>query len=331
MSNIKKIRKHLIKKLSKLKNEKKVLLDFDTATISKIIFNETGYGKFFALPFETLKKIDFSTVPFKDVNVTWLDFSNLYGVRINPQEVYNKDMSHTKLENVTITGSFDDVILCDTSFKKSIDAVINLQTIRDKSIEDCVLEDAYIEGSFDDVYVKGVNFTNCKNIILLNPQDVRDKNLNSTVLDGVTITGSFDSVKIISTNFKKSKGAVIKPMKLWHKNMFGAILCDAYIEGDFDGVYIVATDFEGCKGRLNINPQDVYLKYFSQTKLNGVTITGPFDDVYLNQTDFKGSIGAVIDASKFEIDRLQSCNLEDAKVIYNDDKIKKKRLYFMNR
>lgn len=63
---------------------------------------------------------------FDGVNINSTKFKGCQNVRINPQTILNKDLSHTQLEGVDFTGySFDGSNLWKTDFTGSIGAKIN--------------------------------------------------------------------------------------------------------------------------------------------------------------------------------------------------------------
>jgi len=124
-----------------------------------------------------IHKIDLSNVSFDNVYVEEIDFSNLHGVKINPQTIYDKNLYKTILNGVEF-----------------------------------VTDDKNIIDLFDGVDVRCANFTGSKGA-KINPQTIKGKNLYSCVLCDVDFTGfSFDGVSIEYTDFEGSKGAKINPI-----------------------------------------------------------------------------------------------------------------------
>ena len=67
--------------------------------------------KTFAFPLELMKKIDFEGISFENFFAYGFDFTEFKGVSLDPQKVYDKDLSYANLNGVTIINTFDDVIL----------------------------------------------------------------------------------------------------------------------------------------------------------------------------------------------------------------------------
>ena len=77
-----------------------------------ILFNVDEEGKkTFAFPTELMKKVNFEGISFDGFVAIAFDFSEFKGVSLDPQKVYNADLSYAILNGVTITNTFDDVIL----------------------------------------------------------------------------------------------------------------------------------------------------------------------------------------------------------------------------
>lgn len=108
---IKEIRKGLKKELEKFEGESaKLRVRSDIA--EAILFNVDEEGKkTFAFPTELMKKVNFEGISFDGFVAIGFDFSEFKGVSLDPQKVYNADLSYAILNGVTITNTFDDVIL----------------------------------------------------------------------------------------------------------------------------------------------------------------------------------------------------------------------------
>jgi len=116
-------------------------------------------------------KIDFSNVCFDDVYVSGMDFTNMHGVKINPQTIYEKNLYKTILNGVEFVSAnkavadlFDGVDVRYANFTGSKGAIINPQTVNLKSLNSCTLADVDFNGfPFDGVWVNGANFTGSLN------------------------------------------------------------------------------------------------------------------------------------------------------------------------
>lgn len=165
--------------------------------------------KVFSVDKSILKKLDLSEVSFDDFLAENVDFSGLYGVKLNPQKVYSKSLCCSVLDGVEITGSFDDVNVERTNFKGILgNNKINPQKIYSKSLFCTKLCDMEITGSFDGVDLENTDFRGIVGNNILNPQAVKLKTLHGTILENINIIGSFEGVdteemKIIYNRQKK--------------------------------------------------------------------------------------------------------------------------------
>lgn len=81
-----------------------------------ILFNVNEEGiKVFALPEELMKKVNFEGISFDGFLAFGFDFSEFKGVSLDPQKVYNADLRYANLNGVTITNTFDGVLLEGTN------------------------------------------------------------------------------------------------------------------------------------------------------------------------------------------------------------------------
>ena len=165
--------------------------------------------KVFSVDKNILEKLDLSEVSFDDFLAENVDFSGLYGVKLNPQKVYSKSLCCSILNGVEIIGSFDDVNVERTNFKGVLgNNKINPQKIYSKSLFCTKLCDMEITGSFDGVDLENTDFRGIIGHNELNPQTVKLKTLHGTTLENVNIIGSFEDVdpeemKIIYSEQKK--------------------------------------------------------------------------------------------------------------------------------
>lgn len=98
---------------------------------------------------------------FKGVDIRGAKFENNSNVKIDPQTVFNKDLTNTKLNGIDLTNcSFDDVILVGTDFTGTVGAKINPQTIKWKKLTEAKLFGVDFTGySFDGVKLNFTDFT----------------------------------------------------------------------------------------------------------------------------------------------------------------------------
>ena len=109
------LREELRKNLEEYKSTDHYYLDIDKEIYRDILLNKDDYS--FAIDFNLVKKLDLSNFSFDNVNVKGLNFKGSKGVIINPQKIFEKDLSFCNLEDVTINGSFNDVLVYYTNFK----------------------------------------------------------------------------------------------------------------------------------------------------------------------------------------------------------------------
>ena len=129
------LREKLIKELSKLEDGVHVKLDYDPIIIDSLLFKKGKsypiYKEFVSdFSIELLKKIDFSNVDFTDFCAINYDFSELYGVRLNPKKLYYNSLRNSILKGVYFTDSFDNCEIDGANFTGSINAKLNPNTLR---------------------------------------------------------------------------------------------------------------------------------------------------------------------------------------------------------
>lgn len=160
------LKENLQKNYKKLKN-KHIKLNIQPELLEKLIFKSAGYRcKKLAISIELLKMLDLTGVSWDCVDIQEIDFSNTKGVKINPQEVFLKSLSNTKLCDVKIIGKFDYVYISGTDFTGSKGAKIDPQKVFFRNLQGTKLCDAKIIGKFDAVDISGTDFTGSKGAIV---------------------------------------------------------------------------------------------------------------------------------------------------------------------
>lgn len=194
--------------------------------------------KVFSVNKEILKKLDLSIVSFDDFLVENIDFSGLYGVKINPQTVYAKSLCCSILDGVEIIGSYENVNVERTNFKGILgNNKLNPQKVNAKSLYGTNLYGIEITGSYDNVDVERANFKGVLGNNEINPQTVYAKSLFCTKLCDTKIIGPFDGVDLENTDFR---GLItnndLNPQTIKMKSLYGTILENINIIGSLDGV-----------------------------------------------------------------------------------------------
>ena len=202
------LQKNLEKELSNYTGNEKRKINIDPKILEKLIFRniikENARYKIFDINDDLIKKLDLSGISFDNFNAFNFNFSGLYGVNINPQTIFEKDLKFSKLNGVEITGPLDGCKIKCTDFTGSTGAKINPQTIYAKFLGCSNLGGVEIIGPLDDCIIHHTNFTGSKGA-KINPQTVYLKDLSYSNLDGVEITDSLDDCIVDCANFTNSK------------------------------------------------------------------------------------------------------------------------------
>lgn len=173
------LREYLEEQLSNYKFNEKRKIDINSNILEKLIFkegaNENARYKVFDINDELIQKLDLSDISFDNFYAYNFDFGELYGVKINPQTVYDRDLRHSILEGVEIIGIFDGCKIRGIDFTGSTGAIINPQTIFENDLSFSNLDGVEITESLDDCIIDFANFTNCKNINLEEYEDCIQK------------------------------------------------------------------------------------------------------------------------------------------------------------
>ena len=87
-------------------------LNVQSEIAEKILFNVDENGmKTFAFPLELMKKVNFEGISFNGFFAYGFNFTGFKGISLDPQKVYDRDLSYANLNGVTIINTFDDVTL----------------------------------------------------------------------------------------------------------------------------------------------------------------------------------------------------------------------------
>ena len=79
-------------------------------------FNDDDLRKSFVFPDRLMKNIDFTDVSFDNFDFRGFDAIGFYGITINTDSIYNKDLSYSILRGVSIIGSIDGINIEGTDF-----------------------------------------------------------------------------------------------------------------------------------------------------------------------------------------------------------------------
>lgn len=321
---IKELRLYLEELLQQYNGEEKIKLNLGELPIEELLFKyTTPTRKDFALSYEQLIKLDLTGVSFDDFDASKEDFTEMYGVSINPQTLFSKDLRDSILCGVTLIGSLEDCKVSGANFAGCNGAIVNPASVYDSNWIDTTCTDVTFTSPFDRCYVGNTNFEG-SNGAVINVETLARKDLEKCILDGVEFVGEITSCNLSNSKFKGSKNAVINVETIDDDKLVGAELEDATVYGSWTGKDLFGINFRGCKGNVEINPQLTKDKGLRYAKFAGVTFTGPFDDCDVKKSDFTGSRGAVMVSE--EIRNMDTANLTDVHVIPNVYEIAKERI-----
>lgn len=215
------LKRHAIAEvLSDVKTDRPIVLPFSKEEVIKLLFDkkiDKNGKKYYEInkTMDNVKnKIDFSDVPFDDVKVSSKDFTGTKGVKINPQTIYQKDLSGTILNGVEIIGQnsinkvdiFEGVSLAHTNFKGSSGAHMNPQTIKNKALTGSNLSGIDFTGcSFDGVNIRGANFAGSIGV-KINPflvSEIDDVYLQDVELTDLPTFPSWITIHLEGSNYNE--------------------------------------------------------------------------------------------------------------------------------
>ena len=110
-------REQLYYELTNYDKKKKSKIRLQDELIERIIFNvDDDLRKSFVFPDRLMKNIDFTDVSFDNFDFRGFDAIGFYGITINTDSIYNKDLSYSILRGVSIIGSIDGINIEGTNF-----------------------------------------------------------------------------------------------------------------------------------------------------------------------------------------------------------------------
>ena len=329
------LRQKIMQELDKLEDGIRVTLDYEPRIIELILFDYIGNNKkVFALPRHILEKIDFSNVSFDCFVIhkcsygigRGFDFTGLYGVKINPQTIYEKDLRIGIYNGVEFTGPFDDTLMSYSNFEGSKNAFIDPNVIRHSYesmnnheviviLEECIFKDVTFIKPF-------------KSSKLVTKECISYGGFGGGGSKDINVVGRkkfrFDDV-----DFTGSKGCVIETKAI--QRLVNSVLTDTIVDSDFlreidfigGGI-----NFKGVKVKSNalknffldekeqmiqIDPE-IRHSLFKCT-FDGCYFTSPIKNSDISYSDFTGSKNAVIDLRTLTKEQYVGTNFTDAKVI----------------
>lgn len=340
-SRIYNIRKYLIKKLKSYDG----IVSFDEFTkdeLNEILFDycNNGRSKRFALPRDIYKKIDMSNVSFDNFEAVNFDFSDLVGVRINPNNLYLLEIKNVDFSNVTFLDEFRNCTVIKTNFQGNAGTIID-----GKHVEGAIFAGGMRyggENEFADVTftkpinnvinasISGTDFTGSKGAVIelgLGRVNI----LKDCCLKDATLSGTFRDCYIEGANFTGAYGGNGGRVKINPNILAFGHLDQRYVrvlDGCcFNGVEFIEdatshgwfsiynTDFSGSKGFV-ISPYNVFRRNYEASVFKGVKFTAdPITDANLTEANFEGSEGAILEGPQASI---ALANLTDVSLKFAD-------------
>lgn len=340
-SRIYNIRKYLIKKLKSYDG----IVSFDEFTkdeLNEILFDycNNGRSKKFALPRDIYKKIDMSNVSFDNFEAVNFDFSDLVGVRINPNNLYLLEIKNVDFSNVTFLDEFRNCTVIKTNFQGNAGTIID-----GKHVEGAIFAEGMRYGGgneFADVTftkpinnvingsISGTDFTGSKGAVIelgLGKVNI----LKDCYLKDATLSGTFRNCYIEGANFTGAHGSNGGSVRINPNILAFGHLEQRYVrvlDGCcFDGVEFIEdttshgwfsiynTDFSGSKGFV-ISPYNVFKRNYEASVFKGVKFTtDPITDANLTEANFEGSEGAILEGPQASI---ALANLTDVSLKFAD-------------
>ena len=192
-------RVELINKLNNYNSSDLLIID----NIEELLFE----GRRVVIPNRYLRLLDLSKVSFdnKDLTNTNLSYTN---AKIDPQKVYNKDLSSADLEGIDLSkANFENVIIIESNLKNT-NAIINPKMVKNSSLCFCNLEGLNLfDVDFTNVNIIGCNLKSTGAYI--DPQTVYNKNLSYSNLEGLNMQHmNFMGVNIENANLKNTNAHI---------------------------------------------------------------------------------------------------------------------------
>lgn len=313
--DIKLIREHLI--LS-LKNCFSVVRfdDIPSEILDKVLFDYSNVlgvvSKKFALPFDTLERIDMSNVSFDNFLCCDFNFCGLECVSIDPMNV-PKTFSNVSFWGVEFTSPIVDHVIEDVDFSGSKNAVID--PVKNKISYGNKFRNVRFTWPFKDPRsVQGNDFSGSRNAVI----DLRSIYiLSGANLNGAMLIGSLNGHFINGASFagaytSDDEPILINPNKAGGNRLnncnFGGV---SFTEPVNCEINISGSDFTGSKGMV-LDPKFVPFHNFRGCKFADVKFVNSYLlGGFMTDCDFTGSKGAVID---FDImASYKGCNFTDAR------------------
>ena len=281
-----------------------------------------------------------SNVSFDNFEAVNFDFSDLVGVRINPNNLYLLEIKNVDFSNVTFLDEFRNCTVIKTNFQGNAGTIID-----GKHVEGAIFAGGMRYGGgneFADVTftepinnvingsISGTDFTGSKGAVIelgLGKVNI----LKDCYLKDATLSGTFRNCYIEGANFTGAHGSNGGRVRINPNILAFGHLEQRYVRVlvgcCFDGVEFIEdttshgwfsiynTDFSGSKGFV-ISPYNVFKRNYEASVFKGVKFTtDPITDANLTEANFEGSEGAIIEGPQASI---ALANLTDVSLKFAD-------------
>ena len=322
------LRQKLLSELSKVEPGIHVKLKYDSRIIDALLFDykekEKGTCKSFAIPLELASKIDYTDIDFDNFNAREFNFSEFYGVKLNPQTIYGKDLTYCKFKGVTFIGNignFYGTKIDHSDFTGSVGAYIDPMQLHHEcdwnheeviDVNSCKFTDVYFIGNFgfekDSKYkliIHFCDFTGSHGAKIDLSSIEPFYGFGNCVLNGATIYGKFgEDFNLEQVNFTGAKSGKlfsryikINPQCARDKNLYNSIFNGVEFVGTFEGCNIEGANFVGSKGAV-IDLRTIYDEYESTNFINTKVIGTNGKEMYVSED---GKLGTDISLMMSEL------------------------------
>lgn len=231
---------------------KPVLLELPQEELQELLFEDNDFRKEIL---DVITKIDFSNVSFDGFKAAGKDFSLLTGVKLNPQTVWDRDLSYSNFGCVEFTGSFDNAKVYRASFKDSIGAKINPQEVYFKLLVGTVCENVEFIGGFKGVDIIYASFRGSENAEI-NLQEVaqyRGTDFCDTYLTGVIDDlETYRDSSFIGSNYEEVIN--FKELSRAEKNKLSMDELCAYYRRQRKHAVVTNQEIEGIEAKRKFHP-----------------------------------------------------------------------------
>ena len=209
-------------------------------------------------------KISGSFDGFKLNNAYIINNTDVNGnkIKINPQNVLDKNLSSCVINNVIFTDNFDNCDIKNIELRNNENVIIDPKKIKDASLYNCKISDAKFTDSLDNCDIRDMQLENVENAYL-----EYSKNFNNP-----DVNFNFNSIKVLIKNTEQFE--MIKEAYDW-----------SHLRGRLSGVTIVC----------NLKQRKYFTSFNDHMNIKYEILNSTMDDDILN------ALGTVVDLDHDDI------------------------------